>query len=96
MTTPVEKTEGEKRSVKMSLLTSQEERKRTCRYYSENLRHYRKMHGLNQRELADAVGTIQRHISEIENGKAEVSWTLMLALSTVFVVDLQVPEDGMM
>ena len=79
-----------------SLLMSQEERNRTCKYYSKNLRHYRKMHGLKQSELADAVGTTQRHISEIENGKAKVSWTLMLALSTVLVVDLKVPEDGVL
>ena len=79
-----------------NLLMSQEDRIRTCKYYSKNLRHYRKIHGLKQSELADAVGTTQRHISEIENGKANVSWTLMLALSTVLVVDLRVPEDGLL
>lgn len=41
--------------------------------------------GLRQDELAFAVGTTQRHISEIENGKAAVSWTLMLAFSTILV-----------
>lgn len=41
---------------------------------------------MNQKQLALAVGTTQRHISEIENGKAKVSWTLMLALSTIFVM----------
>ena len=71
---------------------SQEDRKLTCRYYSKNLRHIRKLHGLNQSELAEAVGTTQRHISEIENGKAKVSWTLMLALSAVLVVDLKIPN----
>lgn len=79
-----------------NLLLSHEERNRTCRYYSKNLRHYRKLHGLKQSELADAVGTTQRHISEIENGKAKVSWTLMLALSTVLIVDLQIPEEGIL
>lgn len=76
------------------LLLSQEDRKKACRYYSKNLRHIRKLHGLKQSELADAVGTTQRHISEIENGKAKVSWTLMLALSIVLLVDLQIPVDG--
>lgn len=45
----------------------------------------RKDIGLAQEELASALGTTQRHISEIENGKAAVSWTLMLAFSTFLV-----------
>ena len=40
---------------------------------------------MNQKELALAVGTTQRHISEIENGKAKVSWTFMLAFSTIYL-----------
>lgn len=51
------------------------------------------MIGLKQSELADAVGTTQRHISEIENGKASISWTLMLALSAVFVIDLRIQKE---
>lgn len=51
------------------------------------------MVGLKQSELADAVGTTQRHISEIENGKASISWTLMLALSAVFVIDLRIQKE---
>lgn len=80
--------------MQINLLPSHEDRKRACRYYTQNLRYFRKKLGLNQSELADAVGTTQRHISEIENGKASVSWTLMLALSAVFVVDLKIQEEG--
>ncbi len=76
-----------------NLLPSQEERVRTCKYYAKNLRYFRKMIGLKQSELADAVGTTQRHISEIENGKASISWTLMLALSAVFVIDLRIQKE---
>ena len=64
-------------------LLTQEERTRACKYCSANLKRIRKILGLRQEELAFAVGTTQRHISEIENGKAKVSWTLMLAISTI-------------
>ena len=53
------------------------------------MRRMRKEIGMPQEELASALGTTQRHISEIENGKAAVSWTLMLAFSTFLV---QFPE----
>lgn len=70
-------------------LLSQEERVKTCKYYSRNMRYLRKSLGLKQGELAAAIGTTQRHISEIENGKARVSWTLALALSTVLIYSSQ-------
>lgn len=50
--------------------------------------------GMNQTELAMAVGTTQRHVSEIENGKAEISWTLMLALSTIIVMQEKTSQDN--
>ncbi len=74
------------------LLLSQEDRERTCSYYANNLRSIRQMYDLKQSELAEAIGTTQRHISEIENGKAKVSWTLLLALSTVITVNLKIPD----
>ncbi len=67
-------------------LLSIENRMRVCTYCSKNLRRLRKNLKMNQKELAEAVGTTQRHISEIENGKAKVSWTLMLALSTIYLL----------
>ncbi len=38
---------------------------------------------MSQDELAEVLGTTQRRISEIETGKAQVSWTLFLALSAI-------------
>ena len=83
-------------------LLSMENRMRVCAYCSKNLRRLRKNLKMNQKELAVAVGTTQRHISEIENGKAKVSWTLMLALSTIYLLhfnmlyvdDAQASEEG--
>ena len=70
-------------------LLSQDERVKTCKYFSRNMRYLRKCLGLKQDELAFAIGTTQRHISEIENGKARVSWTLALALSTLLIYSTQ-------
>lgn len=74
-------------------LLSSEKRTRVCSYCGKNLRRLRKKLNMNQKQLALAVGTTQRHISEIENGKAKVSWTLMLALSTIFVLQSKKNED---
>lgn len=71
--------------MKKLLLLTVEERMIVCRYCSKNMRRMRKEIGMRQEELAFALGTTQRHISEIENGKAKVSWTLMLAFSTLLV-----------
>ncbi len=62
---------------------SGEEKAQACKYYAQNMRNLRTNLGLKQSELAEAIGTTQRHISEIENGKAKVSWTLALALLMV-------------
>ncbi len=88
-------TKAQKESEKMenNYLISQENRKQVCRYCSDNFKRLRKILGMNQSELAMAVGTTQRHISEIENGKAKVSWTLMLALSTIFIIHEKTRED---
>ncbi len=63
------------------LLTA-EERIIVRKYYSANMRRLREALGMYQEELAFALGTTQRHISEIENGKARISWTLVLAFSS--------------
>ena len=66
---------------------------RVCSYCSKNLRRLRKNLRMNQKELAIAVGTTQRHISEIENGKAKISWTLMLALSTIYILHFKTLKE---
>ncbi len=68
--------------MRKKFLLTPEERVRVCKYCSNNMKKMRKVIGMPQEELAFALGTTQRHISEIENGKATVSWTLMLAFST--------------
>ena len=59
-----------------------EERIIVRKYYSANMRRLREALGMYQEELAFALGTTQRHISDIENGKARISWTLVLAFSS--------------
>lgn len=64
-----------------------------CKFCTANFKLIRKLLKMNQWDIAAAVGTTQRHISEIENGKAKVSWTLLLALSTVLVTNPQIWQN---
>ena len=60
-----------------------EEKERICERCAENLRLVRTYLGWRQEELAKAAGTTHRRISEIETGKARMSWTLYLALVAI-------------
>lgn len=63
---------------------SKEEKNKVCEYTAKNLRMMRKKLNLKQGDLAELTGTTHRRISEIENGKIPLSWTLYLAIVTVF------------
>ena len=78
--------------VRKRFFLTPEERVRVCKYCSKNMRKMRKEIGIPQGDLATALGTTQRRLSEIENGKATVSWTLMLAFSTFLVQFPQLRE----
>lgn len=55
-------------------------REEICENCAKNLKMVRAYFGWKQGELAEKVGTTARHISEIETGKAKLSWTLFLAI----------------
>ncbi len=74
-------------------LISPERKDRICEYFTDNFRVIRREIGMKQEELAEVVGTTQRHISQIENGKAKVSWTLTLALYTVLMTYPQIWQN---
>ena len=48
---------------------------------NSNLKAYRKMHNLNQDQLAEAIGAHPKSISRIERGERNVSLELALRLS---------------
>lgn len=66
-------------------LLSAEEKEQICTHCARNLRVMRTYLGWKQSELASAVGTTHRRISEIETGRARMPWTLYLALAFVFM-----------
>lgn len=68
-------------------LLSAEEKEHICEACAKSLRVMRTYLGWKQRELALAVGTTYRRISEIETGKAKLSWTLYMALAFVFSIN---------
>lgn len=63
-----------------------EERECICENCAKNLRLVRAYLGWRQEELAKATGTTHRRISEIETGKAKMSWTLYLALVAILSI----------
>lgn len=44
----------------------------------------RKMNNLSQKDLGDIVGVSRQTITNIENGKSEMKWSLFLALMFIF------------
>ena len=63
---------------------SNEEKRNICDNCAKKLKMIRMYLGWKQRDLAEVVGTTHRRISEIENGKVKMPWTLFLALYMVF------------
>ena len=55
----------------------------------KNIRLLRKKAGLSQIDLAVAVGIDRSYLSEIENGRRNMTIMLLQNLSTVLSVDLQ-------
>jgi DNA-binding XRE family transcriptional regulator len=51
-----------------------------------NLKNYRTVHYLTQAALAEDLGILTHHISEMENGKRAISKAMALKLSEVFDV----------
>ena len=52
----------------------------------ENIRKYRRIRGLKQKELAARIGKTDQHISHIENGSS-VSLSTLVKISNVLEVD---------
>ena len=49
-----------------------------------NLKNYRRIHGYTQAILAEKLGILTHHISEMETGKRAISKAMVLKLSEVF------------
>lgn len=66
-----------------------EEKEKICENCARNLKVIRAYFGWRQGELAEKLGTTARRISEIETGKTKMSWTLFLALVSLFMLNPQ-------
>jgi DNA-binding XRE family transcriptional regulator len=53
---------------------------------SRNLKNYRTIHELTQAALAEKLGILTHHVSEMENGKRSISKAMALKLSEIFEV----------
>ena len=51
-----------------------------------NLKNYRTIYGLTQAVLAEKLGVLTHHVSEMENGKRAISKAMALKLSEIFEV----------
>ena len=71
---------------------TKEQKKIICGLAAKNIRAMRAHLRWSQLELADYTGTTKRRISEIENGKAQMSWTLFLAITAIFLFDSVTPK----
>ncbi len=70
----------------------EEHKKQLCQTGAAHLRIMRAYLDWSQSKLASCVGTTRKHISEIENGRAALSWTLFLALAVVFALNPETRE----
>jgi transcriptional regulator with XRE-family HTH domain len=52
-----------------------------------NIRHYRQMRGIRQKELAELVHVSDQHISHIENGHTKLSLVTLVAIANVLQID---------
>jgi transcriptional regulator with XRE-family HTH domain len=52
------------------------------------MRAYRKMRGLTQAELAEKIGVMRHHVTEMETGKRSVSKSVALKLAKLFSVSV--------
>lgn len=53
---------------------------------AERIKYYRKLCGLSQEELGDAVGISNKHISTLENGEATMGIDTLMGLCQAFGV----------
>jgi len=54
------------------------------KWLGELIKKHRKQAGLRQEDLAEAVLLSRTSIANIESGRQEVSWTLLLSLRSIF------------
>lgn len=55
-------------------------------YYTLKIKHYRILHGYTQKELASKLSISQNYLSEIENGRYDISLTLLCKIADVLNV----------
>ena len=53
----------------------------------ERIRHIRKYNGLIQKQFGELVGISDAHVSKIESGKDNPSYTLVLVISSKFMIE---------
>lgn len=52
-----------------------------------NIRHYRQLRGIRQKELAEYIHVSDQHISHIENGHTKLSLVTLVAIANTLKVD---------
>lgn len=52
-----------------------------------NIRHYRRLQGIRQKELAECIHVSDQHISHIENGHTKLSLVTLVSIANVLKID---------
>ena len=52
-----------------------------------NIRHYRRLQGIRQKELAECIHVSDQHISLIENGHTKLSLVTLVSIANVLKID---------
>jgi transcriptional regulator with XRE-family HTH domain len=60
----------------------------------DRLRNRRKALGWSQKQLADAMGTVQSHVSELENGRIGMGVEMLLRWAGALGFGLQLVDRG--
>ena len=62
-----------------------DEKERMVRCLAKNLRTFRALCGWSQDTLASLVGVTRQTVLAVENGKRNMTWTMFLAFSFLFI-----------
>ena len=62
-----------------------EEKQTLQKSLAKDLKSLRRVCGWSQEELASVIGVTRQTILSVENGKRDMTWTMFLALSFVFL-----------
>lgn len=60
----------------------------TTEHFAQNLKHFRKETGLTQQEVADKITITRAAYASYEEGRAEPSLAILVALSTLFDISV--------